>query len=529
MLQLLSLLLLFGGSMQNTEEIILEAPQPGPQVAAFRSAASELLYGGGVFGGKTWWLTVDAMGIQFERSPLGKKAIDVPEYRAVIFRRKTTQLTKLIDESRRHYPYFGGVPVYRRPGEPGFSWTFPSGAKIFFCHLESEDNKFDHDSMEYQYIGYDQLEQFTLTQYLHLMGRGRTTIPGLWVRYRSTANWIGSGLKWVRARFPRALSPGEMRYFISDKRSDDPYKNPAGLDVTQQILDGTADEMTRRDAVTRMFIPALYTDNKIGLERDPGYAGRVKMQGNKHERALLNGDPEAFSGDYFPLNTAPAASGGMCVPPFEIPTSWRLILSIDPGWTSPMSAGLKAIDLKGNHYRIMTYYKAGASMQQNVDAIVTMVKECRWTLGRQPSLIVSGHDAWAKHTRLAIIGEELTYDDMFQAKGWVLQRAVTDRVNGWGALCNLMMEGKWFYFDGLNEPLIEEMQGAEHDDKDPNDIKGGGNDASVPDHALDDERYNVMSTFKPSQQQPKPTGWVETKIKRKQPSRNDGPWEVGMQ
>lgn len=60
----------------------------------------------------------------------------------------------------------------------------------------------------------------------------------------------------------------------------------------------------------------------------------------------------------------------------------------------------------------------------------------------------------------------------------------------------LMRAGKWFYFKGYNDALIEEITAAEHDDKNPEDIKGRGNDPDVSDHALDENRYGIMSLFK---------------------------------
>ena len=294
-------------SLQTKVKIEVEVkPQDGPQTAAMKCDADELLFGGGVFGGKTWWLLEDAIGIQYENTPLACRAIDVPQYRAVLFRRKTTEFTKLIDESRKreHYPSFGGRFIYGRRGDPGPSWTFPSGARIFICHMESEDNKFDHDSQEYQFIGYDQLEQFTLTQYLHLISRGRSMVSHLTVRYRGTANPIGSGLVWVRGRFVKNTKPYEVRYMLP---SDDPQRNPAGIDITEKVSAGKATPSEMLDMLSRVYIPARYSDNVIGLERDPGYPGRVKAMGKKYELALLENDWDAFSGDFFDMfNPAPS-------------------------------------------------------------------------------------------------------------------------------------------------------------------------------------------------------------------------------
>src|SRR3990172_1362737 len=540
----LLLLVLMLGRSEMQESALLISPkagdkaapiiysQEGPQTDAFACAAMELLYGGGVFGGKTFWGVIDALGLQYEKTPLGKFAIEEPEYRGILLRRETSQLVKFIDESNKTYRYYGGRFVYHRPGEPGMSWTFPRGAKIFFNNLQLENDKYNYDTMEFQFMLWDQLEQFTLTQYLHLFGRLRSTIPNLFVRNRSTCNWIGSGLKWVRGRFPRALKPNEVKWFVPDM-DNSPEKNPAGIDVTEKILSGTATEKEKRDAVSRMFIPALYTDNKIGLERDPSYPARIRMQGKKHEQALLNGDPEAFSGDFF-SNFNPSMrdwnnpqSKGQQVEPFKVPERWKLIGSFDPGWTSPCSFGLKALDLTGKHYRVATYYEAGRGMRENVKGIMQMMRSCAWTGGRIPEMVVSGHDAWAKHTKLEIIGEELTYADLFEMEGIILDKAVTDRVNGWGAWDDLMRRDAWFYFSGLNEPIVDEIQAAEHDEKDVNDLKGKGDSPEVADHALDEERYGVMAVYLP-QPRKKETGWAAEHRERAKKGGSCAKWRLGF-
>jgi hypothetical protein len=486
-------------------EAVVIKPQDGPQTAALQCEADELLYGGGVFGGKTWELCIDALGLQYKHT-LGKTAIEFPDYRGVMFRRKATEFEKLIEETQKYYRYYGGEFIYGRRGEPGPSWTFPSGARVFICHLQKEDNKFDHDSMEYQFLGFDQLEQFTLSQYLHLLGRGRTLIAGLFVRYRSTANPIGAGLKWVRARFVKDNEPYNVRYMLP---SDKPDKNPAGIDITSKVLDRTATPQELRDMMSRCYIPASYRDNPLGMSKDPGYPGRVKAQGKKHALALLDNDWDAFTGDFFDdFSGKEEKDGGLRVQPFVIPERWRIVGSLDPGWTSACSFGLHAVDFTGRSYRIGTYYKAGAGMTENVEGIMAFIRANKYTGGRMPSLVVSGHDAWAKHDRLAIIGEELTFSQLFEKQGLTLEKAVTDRVNGWGVWKDMMRRKMWFYFDvDSNDAIVDEVLASEHDELNPNDIKGRGNDPEVSDHALDEQRYECMAVYKaPSPKQHTPKG-----------------------
>jgi hypothetical protein len=291
-----------------------------------------------------------------------------------------------------------------------------------------------------------------------------------------------------------------------------------------------------KDVMSRMYIPASYRDNPLGLERDPGYPGRVKAQGRKHEMALLNSDWDAFAGDFFsafdpsPHVVDGKVGKGMCLEPFAISKGWRIVASVDPGWAAGrMSCGLKAIDLKGNHYRVGTWRSEGAGMEGNVEEIYQWVKMNKYLSGRMPEMWVCGLDAWVKHTQLAIKGEEITYADFFLKKGIVLQRAVTDRLNGWGMMNNLMETGRWFFFDGLNDALVDEIQAAEHDELRPDDIKGRGNDPEVSDHSLDDERYNVMATTVPRERKQTATASArDYGVNERSAGKKKGPWEPGM-
>ncbi len=137
------------------EQVRVE-PQAGGQVEFLRRREYEVGFGGAAGPGKSWCLVIDALGLQFMEI-IGKAAIEIPEYRAVLFRRKTTQLSQLLSEAKRYYctaPLNAEFAAQRR-GEPGPSFTFPSGAQIFLCHMQHEDNKEDHQGIEYQYAGFD--------------------------------------------------------------------------------------------------------------------------------------------------------------------------------------------------------------------------------------------------------------------------------------------------------------------------------------------------------------------------------------
>jgi len=476
------------------------SPQPGGQWDYFRCDEYEVLFGGAAGPGKSWALVADALGLQFKNGPLGIAACFVPSYRAVLFRRKTTQFTKLIDEGKKYYTVepFNAEFIQGRRGDPGPSFNFPTsqkvsgkyytgaiyGARIFICHMEMENNKEDHQGQEYQFVGFDELTQFTLTQYLYLFSRLRSTVLNLTPRIRSTTNPTGIGLVWVKKRFITGLNPREARYYIADPHKDI-IDAPAGIEVQPDHPYGKS----------RMFIPGRLAENKVLTEADPGYEANIKAMGSKMERALLHGDWDAFGGDFFDDLTP--AEGGHQVSPFEIPDDWKLEGSLDPGWSSACSFGLNARDHNGKIYRLFTYYQREKSPDEHGKAVLDMIKNFQWTNGRMPSRIVSGHDAWQRKERWTSTPNELTWERIWRTMGLYLTRANTSRVNGWWTWKGIIRSKQWVYFDGYNDDLIEEMVAASHDDKFPEDISGRGNDGSVSDHTLDECRYSVMSLVKP--------------------------------
>ena len=479
-------------------------PQPGGQTAFLACPAFEALFGGVAGPGKSWALVIDAPGLQFKQTALGKAAIEFAEYRAVLFRRESTQFTKLLDEGKKYYPLLGASFTNQRKGDPGPCFDFPSGAKIFICHMELESDKENHQGQEYQYVGFDELTQFTITQYLYIFSRTRSKIPGLFGRIRSTANPVGENVVWVKKRFITNLKAEETNYFLSD---GDPAINPQG----RKVPAGTP------DALSRTFIPGRLSENKYS---DPNYPAQIKAMGSQMEKALLLGDWDAFGGDMFPdFNYST-----MVIPPFAIPKEWRLTASIDPGESSPCSFSMRATDPSGNVYRLFTYYERERAATAHAVAIKQAIKEFKHTLGRMPEQIVAGLDAFAKKDRYAVIAHGITFADVFQSEGLLLQPATTDRIQGWWAMRNLMQRKQYFVFDTFNTPFLEELIGAVRDEKRPEDLKGRGNDPAIPDHALDEDRYGVMAIYKPATKK-EADGWAA--VLSKKAKRQSG-WKVGQ-
>jgi hypothetical protein len=166
-----------------------DGPHPRQHAGMVLNHIPELLFGGAAGGGKSDWLLMEAL-----------QYVDIPDYAAILFRRTFTDLSlpgALMDRSLQ----------WLRNTEAQWDanqkrWTFPSGATITFAYLEREDHKFRYQSAEFQFVGFDELTQFTETQYLYLFSRLRrlqgSQVP---IRMRAATNPGGRGHPWVKARF----------------------------------------------------------------------------------------------------------------------------------------------------------------------------------------------------------------------------------------------------------------------------------------------------------------------------------------
>src|SRR4030042_7072384 len=108
----------------------------------------EALFGGSAGGGKSDALLMGA--IMFA---------DVPGYAAIIFRRSFTDLNKPGALISRSFEWFGKTKA--RWDAINHTWHFPCGATLTFGFLENDRDVYHHQSAEYQFIGFDEVTQFT--------------------------------------------------------------------------------------------------------------------------------------------------------------------------------------------------------------------------------------------------------------------------------------------------------------------------------------------------------------------------------
>jgi phage terminase large subunit-like protein len=169
----------------------------------------EVFYGGAAGGGKSDWLLMSAL--QF---------VDVKRYSALLLRRTYADLALSGALMDRAQEWLRKTPAKWNAQEK--TWMFPSGASITFGYLESEADKFRYQSAEFQFIGFDELPQFSESQYLYMFSRLRRLkgdeVP---LRMRSAGNPDGPGLDWVKKRFVESVDKDIA--FVPAKIGDNPH------------------------------------------------------------------------------------------------------------------------------------------------------------------------------------------------------------------------------------------------------------------------------------------------------------------
>src|SRR5690242_16656674 len=133
-------------------------PQEGLQMK-FMATPADIAVGGGAAGS----------GKSFVELLEGLRNHKNPEFNGLIFRRTSPQILMpggLWDTSKKIYPLVGASGVSTRK-----EWTFMSGAKMVFRHLESEEGLDEYQGSQTPLIQFDELTHFTRRMFIHMLSR----------------------------------------------------------------------------------------------------------------------------------------------------------------------------------------------------------------------------------------------------------------------------------------------------------------------------------------------------------------------
>jgi len=454
---------------------ILWRPHPGPQTEFLSRKEFEVAYGGAKGGGKT-------DGVLFGAT----KQIDHPRYHAAIFRRTYAELQEIMDRAAIYFP-----PLGARWNEQKKRWKFPSGARLSFFYCKDPGDENNHLGKEYQYLGFDQLEQFTEKQYTTLISCARASVPGLRVQVRATFNPGGEGHQFVKRRF---YDLGPLTTFI------DPT---SGL--------------------SRVFVPARVWDNPAILKNDPGYVQRLLAISDPALRqAYLEGDMKVFSGQYFSewrdeLHVVEPSEQ------FRIPAHWGRSGGLD--WGFSPHPGVLLIAAYDPHGRPWVYKELVYQEETPLSLADSIAEQLLTEDAERRLLIRADTQMWEKDTRKGLsIAEEVNRRlHSHHHLQVTLVQARKDRINGWARVHQYLDprrkrpdgegRGPWLRFFRPNPALpgygcpyaIQTIPAQIHDALRPGDLKKGRSEGAT-DHAADALRYELMDqpalTVVPLHEQP---------------------------
>lgn len=347
------------------------------QQAFIDSTADETLFGGAAGGGKSYAQLIDAL----------LYALKYNGSMQLILRRTFPELERtLILKSFLFYPK--EIAKYNTQKK---TWVFVNGSMIVFGFSQNEADITQYDGTEWDVVRFDELTHFTEWQYMYLFTRSRGTKDR--PRYiKSSTNPGNIGHTWVKERFVD-VSPPEQIYTYT-------VENPKkGTSHTK----------------TRLFIPSFLYDNKF-IDRD-AYEGNLLMQDEITQKRLLYGDWDLAEGGFF----SEFDRAIHIVKPFDIPSSWRVIHTIDYGLDMLASLWI-ALDHNENAYVCQEIYMPNLIISAAASEINKNEMYKPWIRYAPPDLF----------SRRQETGKSAT--DIFYENGLIFNKSSNERANGWMAL-----------------------------------------------------------------------------------------------
>lgn len=223
----------------------LPDPDNKPQTEAYFHHADEIYYGGEAGGGKTDLL----VGLSL-----------TSHNRSLVLRRTNKEAEKLVD---RYTEIIGSRDGFN--GQQNV-WRY-NGRIIDISGCQHEDDKQKHKGIPHDLKAFDEITDFSETQYTFIIGWNRSSDPGQRCRIVATGNppttaegfWvIKRWAPWLDPTHPNPARSGEIRWFTS------------GEDGKDLEVDGPGPHLIGGEQVyakSRTFIRARLSDNRyLGAE-----------------------------------------------------------------------------------------------------------------------------------------------------------------------------------------------------------------------------------------------------------------------
>ena len=254
--------------------------------------------------------------------------IDDPAATCIIFRRTTVQIKGLggvFDTARNMYMQLP-TPIRPKMSEHSLEAKFPTGMKMKWSHMEREKDKYNHQGLQYTFIGFDEGTQFEWTQIEYLMSRMRSEskYPSRMVISCNPDpdHKIAEMISWWldEEGFPIEERAGVIRYFIlkdgnyywGDTAED--LKNKYGQNVKP---------------ISFTFIGSTIRDNPKMMEANPDYLAWLEGLNPIDRARLLDGNWKVK-----PMGSLYWQRDWCAVAP-KIPLGCKMVRAYDKAGTAP--------------------------------------------------------------------------------------------------------------------------------------------------------------------------------------------------
>jgi hypothetical protein len=345
------------------------------KLLASDSVVKILGYGGAKGGGKSWYI----------RRYLVERCSRYPGTTGLLVRKTYQELYRNhVRQMLTEYPF-----LHHNADKNEF--RLPNGSNILLSYAECARDYDRFQGVEVQHVAIDQAEQYPRALFDEIRSCMRAQLklqckPKMIV----TFNWGNVGHKWLRKMF-------------WDKIADH-------NDDMHEIA----------------FLRALAYDNP---HIDPEYFETLKKLPEQLRRAYLEGDPDAFEGQFFNVLLQSAEK------PFYVSESDaidNLYGSLDHGITHDTAFGLWYLDKLGFKHHLFLYLNNGATARDHAVEVRQKIQSFPWTHGHLPQVVWADPSMWTK-TRLneqmvrSVIDE---YIDVFAGTPVIFEPANNDKQNG---------------------------------------------------------------------------------------------------
>lgn len=342
--------------------IVIEKPNE-KQKAFFEAKERFVAYGGARGGGKSWALRRKLLLLGVKNAGIKMLLI-----RRTFAELRENHILPLQSELK-------GIATYKDSSK---TFTFVNGSRLVLGYMATEADVLQYQGQEYDIIALDEATQLTEYQFQTLTAslRGANSFPK---RFYLTCNPGGVGHSWVKRLF-----------------------------IDKQYKDGERAEDYK-------FIQAKVYDNKALLAQDDGYIKMLENLPDDLREAWLNGNWDAFIGQYF----SEFNREKHIIKPFAIPDEWRKYVAFDYG-LDMFACYFIAMNTNGKAFVYREIYKSGLIVSEAAEELVKAKGN------EQIYEYIAPPDLWNKHSDTG-----LSTADIFARAGIFLTRANNDRVQGW--------------------------------------------------------------------------------------------------